>query len=90
MSEGGEQIRAARGLFTPCTGADSLVEAVAEAARNATSGDVVLLAPARSGWDLIRNHQHRGEVFCQAVKSIGRGVRGGTHNINGKAVTVQR
>ena len=77
----------AESVFTPCTAADSLLEAVAEAAKNATSGDVVLLSPACSSWDQFRNHQHRGEVFGQAVKSIGRGVRGCTPNIDGKTVT---
>ena len=74
VGEASERIRAAWSLFTPCAVADSLLEAVAEAAKNATSGDVVLLSPACSSWDQFRNHQHRGEVFCQAVKSIGRGV----------------
>jgi hypothetical protein len=70
--------------FTPCALADSLLEAVAEAAKNATSGDVVLLSPACSSWDQFQNHQHRGEVLWQTVKSIGRGVHGGTPNIDGK------
>ena len=83
VGEAGERIRAAWSLFTPCTVAGSLLEAVSEAAKNATSGDVVLLAPACSSWDQFQNHQHRGEVFCQAVKSIGRGVRGGTPKIHG-------
>ena len=87
--EAAEKIRAAWSLFTPCTLSSSLLEAVSEAPRHATSGDVVLLSPACSSWDQFRNHQHRGEVFCQAVKSIGRGVRGGTPNINGKTVTAQ-
>jgi UDP-N-acetylmuramoylalanine--D-glutamate ligase len=69
-----QKIRAAWGLFTPCMLASSLLEAVAEAARNATSGDVILLSPACSGLDQFRNYQHRGEVFCEAVKSIGRGL----------------
>jgi UDP-N-acetylmuramoylalanine--D-glutamate ligase len=77
-------------LFTPCTVAGSLLEAVVEAAKNATSGDVVLLAPACSSRDQFRNHQHRSEVFCQAVKSIGWGGRGGTPNIHGKTVTAQQ
>ena len=76
----------AGGSFTPCTVAGSLLEAVTEAARNATSSDVVLLSPVRSSWDEFRDQQHRGEVLCQAVKSIGRGVRGGTPNIDGKKV----
>jgi UDP-N-acetylmuramoylalanine--D-glutamate ligase len=86
VGEAGQRIRAAWRLFTPCTVANSLLEAVAEAAKNATSGDVVLLAPACSSWDQFQNHQHRGEVFCQAVKSIGRGVRGDTPNRDGKTV----
>src|ERR1035437_666080 len=76
--------------FTPCTVASSLLEAVAEAAKNATSGDVVLRALACSSRDQFQNHQHRGEIFCQAVKSIGRGVRGGTPNIHGKTATAQQ
>ncbi len=90
LGEASERMRAAWSLFTPCTVAGSLLEAVAEAAKNATSGDVVLLSPACSSWDQFRNHQHRGEVFCQAVKSIGRGVHGGTPNIDGKTVTTQQ
>jgi UDP-N-acetylmuramoylalanine--D-glutamate ligase len=89
VGESSERMHAAWSVFTPCTVADSLLEAVAEAAKNATSGDVVLLSPACSSWDQFRNHQHRGEVFCQAVKSIGRGVHGGTPNIDGKTVAAQ-
>jgi UDP-N-acetylmuramoylalanine--D-glutamate ligase len=70
-----EKIRAAWSLFTPCKLSDSLLEAVTEAASSATSGDVVLLSPACSSFDLFRNYQHRGEAFCEAVKSIGRGLR---------------
>ena len=87
LGEFSKGMHAAWSVFTPCTAADSLLEAIAEAAKNATSGDVVLLSPACSSWDQFRNHQHRGEVFCQAVKSIGRGVRGSTPNIDGKTVT---
>jgi UDP-N-acetylmuramoylalanine--D-glutamate ligase len=69
----GQKIRSAWSLFTPCMPAASLLEAVAEAAKNAVSGDVVLLSPACSGLDQFRNYQHRGQAFCEAVKSIGRG-----------------
>jgi UDP-N-acetylmuramoylalanine--D-glutamate ligase len=68
-----QTFRSAWSLFTPCMLAASLLEAVAEAARNAASGDVVLFSPASSGLDQFRNHQHRGRGFCKAVKSIGRG-----------------
>jgi hypothetical protein len=50
----GRKIPSARGLFTPCMLASSLLEAMAEAARNATSGDVILLSPACSGFDQFR------------------------------------
>lgn len=67
VGEASERIHAARCAFTPCTVAGSLLEAVVEAAKNATSGDVVLLSLAYSSWDQFQNHQHRGEVFCQTV-----------------------
>jgi UDP-N-acetylmuramoylalanine--D-glutamate ligase len=73
IGEAAEKIRSAWSLFTPCTGRISLLEAVTEAAKNAKSGDVVLLSPACSSFDEFRNYQDRGERFCRAVKSISRG-----------------
>jgi UDP-N-acetylmuramoylalanine--D-glutamate ligase len=70
IGETREKIRAAWSLFTPCALSDSLLEAVAEAARNAVSGDVVLLSPACSSFDQFQNYQHRGEVFREAVKTL--------------------
>ena len=65
-----EKIRAAWSLFTPCTLVDSLAEAVALASRAAVPGDVVLLSPACSSFDMFQNYQHRGEVFRQAVLAL--------------------
>lgn len=73
FGEGKEKLQAAWGLFTPCTPVGSLLEAVTEAAKHATEGDVVLLSPACSCFDQFRDYQHRGETFCSAVKSIGEG-----------------
>jgi UDP-N-acetylmuramoylalanine--D-glutamate ligase len=70
IGETREKIRAAWSLFTPCTLADSLVEAVTEAARNAVAGDVVLLSPACSSFDQFQNYQHRGDTFRQAVRNL--------------------
>jgi UDP-N-acetylmuramoylalanine--D-glutamate ligase len=81
VGEAAEKIRAAWSLFTPCTLAASLVEAVAEAARSAVSGDVVLLSPACSSLDQFQDYQHRGECFCRAVKSIGWGAHAETPKI---------
>ncbi len=84
IGESSEKIRAAWSLFTPCTVSRSLVEAITEAAKNAVSGDVVLFSPACSSLDQFQSYQHRGEIFCQAVKSISRGAPAGTPNIHGK------
>lgn len=84
VGESREKLRGAWSLFTPCTVTDSLIEAVHEAARNAVSGDVVLLSPACSSFDQFRNYQNRGETFCEAVKSISRGALASTPNIDGK------
>jgi UDP-N-acetylmuramoylalanine--D-glutamate ligase len=84
VGETAEKIRAAWSLFTPCTLSGSLVEALGEAARDATSGDVVLLSPACSSFDQFRDYQHRGEVFCTAVKTICGGAQSGNPNIDGE------
>ncbi len=65
-----EKIRAAWGLFTPCSIMPTLLEAFTEAAKRATPGDVVLLSPACSSFDQFRNYQHRGEVFREAVHAL--------------------
>ena len=67
IGEARSRIRAAWSLFTPCALADSLLEATAEAARNAVAGDVVLLSPACSSLDQFPNDQQRGDAFRQAV-----------------------
>ncbi len=53
--------------FTPCTSVKSLLEAVDKAGRQARQGDVILLSPACSSFDMFQNYQHRGEMFRQAV-----------------------
>ena len=72
LGETREKIRAAWSLFTPCTVVDSLLEAVSSAFENAVSGDVVLLSPACSSFDMFQNYQHRGEVFRHAVLQMTR------------------
>jgi UDP-N-acetylmuramoylalanine--D-glutamate ligase len=84
IGEASEKIRAAWSLFTPCKVAATLLQAITEAAHNATSGDVVLLSPACSSFDLFRNYQHRGDEFCSAVKSISRGALGENPNVMDK------
>jgi UDP-N-acetylmuramoylalanine--D-glutamate ligase len=83
FGEGRETMQAAWGLFTPCTPVGSLLEAVAEAAKYATEGDVVLLSPACSCFDQFRDYQHRGDTFCKAVKSICGGAGAANPNMHG-------
>ena len=87
IGEAREKIRAAWSLFTPCQVAPSLLEAVAEAAKSAVAGDAVLFSPACPGFDQFRTYQQRGEIFCQAVKSISRGAGAGNPHISGKITT---
>ena len=75
-----EKIRSAWSLFTSCKICSSLIEAVTEAAKNASSGDVVLFSPACSSLDQFKNYQQRGEEFCRIVKSISRGADASAHN----------
>jgi len=43
---------------------------VSEAAKAASAGDVVLLAPACSSFDQFENYQHRGQVFRDLVHGL--------------------
>jgi UDP-N-acetylmuramoylalanine--D-glutamate ligase len=48
----------------------TLDDAVYRAYDRAQEGDVVLLAPACSSFDMFRNYQHRGMAFQEAVKRL--------------------
>jgi UDP-N-acetylmuramoylalanine--D-glutamate ligase len=80
IGDAGEKIRSAWSLFTSCKICSSLIEAVTEAAKNASSGDVVLFSPACPSLEQFKNYQQRGEEFCRIVKSISRGANAVAHN----------
>lgn len=44
--------------------------AVYKAHELAQPGDVVLLSPACASWDMFPSYEHRGDLFCQLIKSI--------------------
>ncbi len=50
--------------------AGTLDVAVAEAAKAARAGDVVLLAPACSSFDQFENYEHRGRAFRELVTAL--------------------
>ncbi|MEW5946928.1 MAG: UDP-N-acetylmuramoyl-L-alanine--D-glutamate ligase [bacterium] len=48
----------------------AMTEAVAESAARALAGDVVLLSPASSSFDMFKNFEERGAAFKNAVKTL--------------------
>lgn len=66
-----QSIREAFGSYFPNMSTfldmDSLIE---EITRYVQPGDTVLLSPALASFDLYKNFEHRGEVFCQVVQSL--------------------
>ncbi len=50
--------------------AGTLDRAVAETAKAAAAGDIVLLAPACSSFDQFDNYEHRGRAFRQLVMNL--------------------
>lgn len=49
---------------------DSLEEAVAFCAGEASPGDAVLLSPACASWGMFKNYEERGEIFKQLVNAL--------------------
>jgi UDP-N-acetylmuramoylalanine--D-glutamate ligase len=50
--------------------AESIEDAVAQAARLAQEGDVVLLSPACASWDMFASFEQRGSMFKKAVHTL--------------------
>ena len=69
LGEASELIAAVLGNLVPTMRVSSMQEAVVTAHRIAASGDVVLLSPACSSFDMFRSYAHRGDVFqCEVNK----------------------
>jgi UDP-N-acetylmuramoylalanine--D-glutamate ligase len=63
-------IQAALGGITSTSAASTMEDAVLQAYQIAVPGDVVLLSPACSSFDMYSNYQRRGESFYQAVAKL--------------------
>jgi UDP-N-acetylmuramoylalanine--D-glutamate ligase len=54
----------------PLLNAMSMQEAVSLAAKQAQTGDAVLMSPACASFDMFDNYEHRAQVFCEAVQVL--------------------
>lgn len=70
IGEAREKMVRELGLLTKTELADTLEEAVLKAFEQAKSGDVILLSPACSSFDMFRDYVHRGEVFQKVVQEL--------------------
>jgi UDP-N-acetylmuramoylalanine--D-glutamate ligase len=78
IGESAPDFERALGGTVPHETPGTLDRAVASAARQARSGEVVVLSPACASFDQFRNFMHRGQVFQALVHRI-VDVQGGPH-----------
>ena len=65
-----ETIAEALGALTGTVIVDDMEAAVRDAHQHARPGDVVLLSPACSSFDMFHNYAERGRVFKSLVQSL--------------------
>lgn len=70
MGEAKKDIKSALGHITPTKVATTMEDAVYQAYLTAKPGDVVLLSPACSSFDMYSNYAERGEVFYELVNHL--------------------
>ncbi len=70
IGEDGPLLEDALGDIVPARSADTLPEAVRDAASIARPGDCVLLAPACASFDMFTSYAHRGKTFKEAVENL--------------------
>ena len=66
-----EAITSVNPSFTTITRARTMDEAVSQAAQVAEAGDVVLLSPGGTSYDMYRDFEERGRDFRRAVEALG-------------------
>lgn len=70
FGEAAETIDLSMGKVSVSHHVSSMEDAVNKAADIANPGDIVLLAPACSSFDMFDNYCHRGDVFMENVQSL--------------------
>lgn len=71
IGEAKERMARELGTLTETVMVPTLEEAVLTAHQTAKKGDVVLLSPACSSFDMFRDYKERGKIFKEAVRRIG-------------------
>jgi len=64
------QVKTGRGGDIPVINCSTMEEAVKEAYKRAEKGDVVILSPASTSFDMFKNFEERGRVFKDIVNSL--------------------
>ena len=72
IGEAAHKIAMAIGTRIPLTHVPTLEDAVRRALSTGSAGDVVLLSPACSSFDMFENYEHRGRIFKNAVQELQR------------------
>jgi UDP-N-acetylmuramoylalanine--D-glutamate ligase len=75
VGEAADQIEAALGGVVPVARAADYREVVRTAFGMAAPGDVVLLAPAATSWDMFKDFEERGRTFKREVRRLAAGLR---------------
>ncbi len=70
IGEDAAELEEAFGDIVPSHRAETLPEAVEQAAKAARPGDCVLLAPGCASFDMFTSYAHRGRVFKEAVETL--------------------
>jgi UDP-N-acetylmuramoylalanine--D-glutamate ligase len=70
MGSAAERIQSALEDIVPTLAATSMTDAVEQAYRIASPGDVVLLSPGCASFDMYDNYARRGEDFRRAVEKL--------------------
>jgi UDP-N-acetylmuramoylalanine--D-glutamate ligase len=75
VGEAADKIETALGGVVPVDRVSTYREVVRTAFERAVRGDVVLLAPACTSWDMFKNFEERGRAFKREVRLLAAGLR---------------
>jgi UDP-N-acetylmuramoylalanine--D-glutamate ligase len=70
LGEARQDISSSLGSVVSVITATTMEDAVIKATRRSTPGNIVLLSPACSSFDMYKDYAHRGAVFTEAVKKL--------------------